>query len=184
MPEVNAPMKWLIICWLVVSTVLVAGGCASSNVNPAAARRNTGYVDFYVTETNDLFWDVTDMASNKKVFSKFRPLRGPILRLAFRPGQYQFQVTFLNRLIAATGTAELEVRDGMVTPIRVTLQPTDTSIVQSKSIEAGTTFYGRYRRRTNTRRSETVNYKIIAEPQPPLPYRPKELMPYFHPSTE
>jgi hypothetical protein len=175
-------MKPLIICWLVVSTVLLGGGCASSNVNSPAARHNTGYVDFYVTETNDLFWEVTDMGSNKKVFSEFRPLGGPVLRLAFRPGQYQFQVTFLNRLIADAGMAEVQVRDGMVTPTSVTLQPMDTSVVQSKSTEAGRTFYGRYRRRINTRQTETVNYKIIAEPQPPVPYRQKELMPYFHPS--
>jgi len=181
MPTIDASMKPLIICWLVASAVLLAGGCASSNVNPAAARHHTGYVDFYVTVTNDLFWDVTDMASNRKVFSKFRPLGGPILRLAFKPGQYQFQITFLNRVIADTGTAEAHVRDGMVTPIMVTLLPTDATVVQSKSIEAGQTFYGPYRRRTNIRSTQVVTYKIIAEPQSPLPYRQKEMMPYFRP---
>ena len=177
-------MKLLIIFVFVVSTVLLAGGCASSNVNPAIAHNDTGYVDFYVTETNDLYWDITDTASNKKVFSEFRPLREPILRLAFKPGQYQFRVTFLNRVISDTATAEVHVQDGMVTPILVTLRPTGTAVVQSKSIEAGTTFYGRFRRRTNTRQTESVNYKIIAEPQSPLPYRREELMPYFHSSSQ
>jgi hypothetical protein len=174
-------MKLLIICLFAVGTALLAGGCASSNVNPDTARHNTGYVDFYVTETNDLFWDVTDTASNKKVFSEFRPLGGPILRLAFKPGQYQFQVTFLNRLISDKGTADVDVRDGMVTPIMVALQPMDSSVVQSKSTEVGKTFYGRFRQRTNTQRTQTVNYKIVTEPQSPLPFRRKELMSYFQP---
>jgi hypothetical protein len=174
-------MKLLIICLFAMGTALLTSGCASPNVNPATARYNTGYVDFYVTETNDLFWDVTDMASNKKVFSEFRPLGGPILRLAFKPGQYQFQVTFLNRLIAAVGTTDVHVRDGMVTPIMVTLQPMDSSVVQSRSTEVGKTFYGRFRKRTNTSSTETMNYKIVTEPQSPLPYRRKELMSYFQP---
>ena len=172
-------MKWLVICLLAISSAFLAGGCASSNVNPAVARPNTGYVDFYVTITNDLFWDVTDMASNRKVFSKFRPLGEPILRLAFTPGQYQFQVTFLNRVIAAPGTSDVEVRDGMITPVTVTLLPVNPAVARNKSV-----YFGRLGRRSKTEQTQTVDYKITADPQPPLPYRPKEQMPYFHPSSE
>jgi hypothetical protein len=176
-------MKLLIICWLAMSTVLLAG-CASSNVNPAAPHHDTGYVDFYVGSTNDLYWDVTDSASNKKVFSEFGPLQGPILRLGFKPGEYQFQVTFLNRVIATAGRADVEVRDGMVTPVMVTLLPMDAAVVQSKSLEIGTSYYGRFGRRTKTRETQSVNYKIITEPQMPLPYQRKEQMPYFRPSSQ
>ncbi|HTV41828.1 MAG TPA: hypothetical protein VMF08_14695 [Candidatus Sulfotelmatobacter sp.] len=171
-------MKWLVICLLAISSAFLAGGCASSNVNPAVARPNTGYVDFYVTITNDLFWDVTDMASNRKVFSKFRPLGEPILRLAFTPGQYQFQVTFLNRVIAAPGTVNVDARDGMVTPVLVTLPPVGPAAVHSRS-----TYFGLRGRTSRVSRTETVNYNITAEPQPPLPYRPKEQMPYFIPPS-
>jgi len=167
------------ICWLAVISAFLAGGCASPNVNPAAARHETGYVDFYTTNTNDLYWDVTDIASNKKVFSKFSPLRGSILRLAFKPGQYQFQVTFLNRVIAAPGTSDVEVRDGMITPVTVTLLPVNPAVARNKSV-----YFGRLGRRSKTEQTQTVDYKITADPQPPLPYRPKEQMPYFHPSSE
>ena len=177
-------MKPLIILWLLASAGLFAGGCASSNVNPATPRRDTGYVDFYVTDTNDLFWDVTDMNSNKKVFSEFRPLGGPILRLGFKPGQYRFQVTFLNRVVAVTGTAEAHIRDGMVTPIMVTLLPMDATVVQSRSMDTGRTLYGRYRRRTNIQSNQAVRLKITAKPQSPLPFREKQLMPYFQPAHQ
>jgi hypothetical protein len=169
-------MKVLMISLLALSTVVLAGGCASSNVNPAAARHDTGYVDFYTAGTNELYWDVTDIALNKKVFSEFSPLRSPILRLAFKPGQYQFQITFLNRVIAAAGTAEVEVRDGMVTPVIVTLLPMNSVVVQTKR----SYHYSQFGRRTKTGESQTVDYKIIAEPHSPLPHRPKEQMPYFH----
>lgn len=177
-------MKLLMLCLLAVSSALLAGGCASSNVNPAVARRDTGYVDFYVTITNDLYWDITDMASNKKVFSQFSALGEPILRLAFKPGQYKFQVTFMNRVIAETGTADVDVRDGMVTPVMVTLEPMGAASVHNRNTEIGKTFYGRFRQRTRTTSTQTVNYKITAETKPPLPFRPKEQMPYFHPPGE
>ena len=167
-------MKLLVIFLLAVSSTLLAGGCASSNVNPAVARHDTGYADFYVSDTNNLYWDVTDMTSEKKVFSEFSPLRDSILRLAFKPGKYQFQVTFQNRVIAAPGTAEVDVRDGMVTPVMVTLQPIGATVVRSRS-----SYYGRLGRTSKVNQTETVNYKIAAEPQPPLPYQPKERMPYF-----
>lgn len=172
-------MKLLVIFLLAVGGALLAGGCASSNVNPAVSHHNTGYVDFYVTVTNDLYWDVTDTASGKKVFSEFSPLREPILRLAFKPGQYQFQVTFLNRVIAAPGTANVGVRDGVLTPVLVTLQPMGAASVHSRS-----TYYGRLGRTSRVSQTETVNYNIIAEPQPPLPYQPKERMPYFLPPSQ
>ena len=172
-------MKLLVICLLAVSSAFLAGGCASSNVNPAAAHHETGYVDFYVTVTNDLYWDVTDIALEKKVFSEFRPLQEPILRLAFKPGQYQFQVTFLNRVIAAPGTANVDVRDGMITPVLVTLQPVGAAAVHSRS-----TYYGRLGRTSRVNQTQTVNYTIAAEPQPLLSYQPKERMPYFHPPSQ
>lgn len=172
-------MKLLMACLLAVTCALLTDGCASSNVNPAVARRETGYVDFYVTSTNDLYWDVTDMASNKKVFSQFSPLGDTVLRLAFKPGEYQFQVTFLNRVIDAPGTAEVDVRDGMVTPVLVTLQPMNSAVAQNKTV-----YFGRLGRRSKTDQTQTFNFKIIAEPQPPVSYRPKERMPYFQPAAE
>jgi hypothetical protein len=157
---------------------LLAGGCASPNVNPASARPHTGYVDFYAVDADNLWWDVTDINRNKKVFYEFGPVQEPILRLAFKPGTYPLRVTFLNHPILVPGVADVEVRDGMVTPVTVTLVPAGTVLVETKTTQTGGTYYGRYGRRTKIRDTEAVNYEVSAEPQPPLPYQPKAHMPY------
>jgi hypothetical protein len=157
---------------------LLAGGCASPNVNPASARSNTGYVDFYADDADNLWWDITDVKRNKKVFYEFGPVQEPILRLAFKPGQYQLRVTFLNHAILAPGVADVEVRDGMVTPVTVTLLPAGTVLVETRQAQAGGTYYGRYGRRTKISNTEAVNYEVSAEPQPPVPFQPKAQMPY------
>jgi hypothetical protein len=58
---------------------LLAGGCASPNINPASARPHTGYVDFYAVNADDLYWDITDVTRNKKAFYEFGPVKEPIL---------------------------------------------------------------------------------------------------------
>jgi hypothetical protein len=125
-----------------------------------------------------LWWDITDVKKNKKVFYKFDPVKEPILRLAFKPGQYQLRVTFLNHAILKPGTADVEVRDGMVTPVTVTLVPAGTVLVETKTGRAGGTYYGRYGRRTKISNTEAVNYEVSADPQPPVPFQPRAQMPY------
>lgn len=156
----------------------LAGGCASHNINPAHARPDTGYVDFYADDADGLWWDITDVKQNQRVFYKTSPVPGPILRLAFKPGQYQLRVTVLNHAVIAPGVADVEVQDGRVTPVTVTLLPEGTVLVETKQAQAGGTYYGRYGRRTKIRNTEAVNYEVSAEPQPPLPYQPKAQMPY------
>jgi hypothetical protein len=157
---------------------LLAGGCASPNINPASARPHTGYVDFYAVNADDLWWDITDVNRNKKAFYEFGPVKEPILRLAFKPGTYQLRVTFLNHAILVPGTADVEVRDGMVTPVTVTLLPAGTALVETKTGRAGGTYYGRYGRRTKITNTEAVSYEVSAESQPPAPFQPKAQMPY------
>ena len=157
---------------------LLAGGCASPNVNPASARLHTGYVDFYAVDADNLWWDITDVKQNKKVFYEFGPVQEPILRLAFKPGTYQLRVTFLNHPILVPGVADVEVRDGMVTPVTVTLVPAGTVLVETKTTQTGGTYYGRYGRRTKISNTEAVNYEVSVEPQPPLPFQPKAQMSY------
>lgn len=112
---------------------LLAGGCTSPNINPASAQPHTGYVDFYAVNADDLYWDITDVNRNKKVFYEFNPVKEPILRLAFKPGHYQLRVTFLNHVITKPGVADVEVQDGMVTPVTVTLLPAGTALVKTRS---------------------------------------------------
>jgi hypothetical protein len=157
---------------------LLAGGCASSNLNPASTRPHTGYVDFYAVNADDLCWDITDVKRNKKAFYEFNPVKEPILRLAFKPGQYQLRVTFLNHVVLQPGVADVEVRDGLVTPVTVTLLPAGTALVETRSGQAGATYYGRYGRRTRIRSNEAVSYEVSVEPQPSVPFQPRSQMPY------
>jgi hypothetical protein len=169
---------------LVAGVLLVAGGCASPNVNPASARHGMGYVDFYATDADNLYWDVTDLKQNKKVFYKFDPLGEPILRLAFKPGQYELKINFLNHVIATPGTAEVDVQEGMITPVIVTLLPAGEALYRTKRTAAGSTYYGTYGRRTSIHDNPATSYEVALDPQPPLPYQRKEQMSYAHPPAQ
>jgi hypothetical protein len=130
---------------------------------------------------DNLCWDIRQLPGNKKLYYEFHPVTEPILRLAFKPGHYQLRVSFLNQVITRPGTAEVDVRDGMVTPVTVTLLPTGTVRVENKEGQVGSTYYGRYGRRTRIRSSEANSYEVNAEPQAPVPYQPKAEMSYYHP---
>ena len=171
-------MKLIFGCLLVAGALLLAGGCASSNVNPASARPHTGYVDFYAVNADDLSWDITDVKRGRKVFYEFDPVKEPILRLAFKPGQYQLRVTFVNHAVIQPGLADVEVREGMVTPVTVALLPAGTALVEDRSGKAGGTYYGHFGRRTKISSNETTGYEVAAEPQPPVPFQPKAQMSY------
>jgi hypothetical protein len=157
---------------------LLAGGCASPNLNPASARPHTGYVDFYAVNADDLCWDITDVKRNKKVFYEFHPVKEPVLRLAFKPGRHPLRVAFLNHVVTVPGVADVEVEDGKVTPVRVTLTETGTALVQTKEISRGGTVYGRYGRRARISSIGAASYEVSAEPQPPLPFQLRAQMPY------
>src|SRR6266436_2897772 len=83
---------------------LLACGCASLDVNPPQPRANMGYVDFHADSAAELYWEVARFDDHtqafRRVFSKFEPPPEAVLRLAFVPGRYRLQVTFLNRVIA------------------------------------------------------------------------------------
>src|SRR5690242_17457391 len=66
--------------------VLLSPGCGTPNVNPAAPRSNTGYVDFYTDSDYSLAWEVKmaeeGSSKMKTVFCEYKPLESPVLRLA------------------------------------------------------------------------------------------------------
>ena len=76
------------------------------------------------------------------------------------------------------GVADVEVRDGMVTPVTVTLLPAGTALIETRSGQAGSTYYGRYGRRTKISNTATATYEVSAEPQPSVPFQPRSKMPY------
>jgi hypothetical protein len=161
---------------------LLVAGCASPNVNPPRARAKTGYVDFYADSSGELSWQVARfddrMQGFRGVFSEFEPPPGRALRLPFPPGHYRLRVTFMNRVVREPGLVEVEVRDGLITPVHVVLIPDGTTQVETKETRVGGTFKGRYGRGTKFGTDESTMYRVSAEAKPALPYQVKEQMPY------
>ena len=178
------PLKTIPFLLLFALLALWASGCATQNVNPPQARANTGYVDFHADSAGELYWQVERFddrtQSFKNVFSTFDPLPDKVLRLAFAPGHYRLRVTFLNRVITQPAEIEVEVQDGKITPVRVTLTEGGTTLVRTKETSRGGTAYGRYGRRTKYSSDESTMYGVSAVADPPVPYQVKERMPYEH----
>ena len=114
----------------------------------------------------------------QRVFWDLEPPPGVVLRLAFVPGRQRLRVTFLNRVVTKPVEIEVEVQDGKVLPVRVTLTEAGTTVVKTKEESRGGTAYGRYGRRTKISSEESVMYDISAAAGPPVAYQPKEQMPY------
>ena len=163
---------------------LLVVGCASLNVNPPQARAKTGYVDLHADSSGELRWQVArfdDRArSFKNVFSEWDLPPGRVLRLAFRPGHYRLRVMFTNRVVREPGLVEVEVKDGLITPVHVALISAGATQVETKQTSVGGTAYGRYGRRTTISSDESTMYRVSAEAEPSVPYQVKEQMPYAH----
>jgi len=176
----------VLICLLALASWLGAG-CSSTNVNPAAARTHTGYVDLYPDSDRELYWEVQelDRSSNnyKEAFSEMNPAKDGFLRLAFQPGHYQLRITFLNLAVVEPALVEVDVEDGRVTPVLVGLVQAGVSTVRSKQTSMGGTMRGGYGRRTKLIDSQTGIYRVTAAPQPQQAYRVKQEMPYRPKST-
>jgi hypothetical protein len=172
-------MKSFILCLLAAALALIGSGCASPNVDPPKARAGLGYVDFYCADADGLYWDITDAKTRKKVFYDFNPFDESILRLALKPGHYELSINVMNHAITTQGTVDVDVSDGMITPVTVTLAPAGTETVQTTSTFVGGTYYGRYGRNTHIVTTATTTYDILAEARQALPYAPKAQMLYF-----
>jgi hypothetical protein len=177
----NRPTTIKCLLALVALGLLVAG-CVTQNVNPAQAKPNTGYVDFYTGLDDQLDWQVECLddhtQSFRTVFSEFKPLAEGVLRLGFAPGHYRLRVMFLNLTVVAPALAEVEVKDGMITPVLLELSAAGKTTVQTKDTSIGSTAYGRYGRRTKIESSENGTYRAKAIPQPVQAYQVKQQMPY------
>jgi hypothetical protein len=164
------------------SILLMAGllttGCASSNINPPTAKPNTGYVDFFVEERDDLHWQVKDVSRNQKLFYEFEPIEGGVLRLALAPGRHTLQVRFLNLVVLDPQANAIEVRDGMITPVLVTLEDAGTVHVREKEEQWTASYSGRRGRVTKITTPESDAYRVVLQPAAPVPYKMKNEMPY------
>lgn len=159
-------------------------GCATQNVNPPHARANTGYVDFHAGSPDGLSWEVARFDDRtqgfKIVFSELEPPPDAVLRLAFAPGHYRMRVTFLNRVISQPAEVEVEVRDGMITPVPVALVPDGTALVERRERRVGPTVRGFYQRNTKLSSNESTMYRVSAVADAPMPYQARERTVYAH----
>jgi hypothetical protein len=157
-------------------------GCATGNVNPPKARANTGYVDFHADASAELCWEVSRWDDRSKdfelVFWDLDPPAGGVLRLAFAPGHHRLRVALLNQVITKPVDVEVEVQEGKILPIRVTLTEAGTTVVMTKEQERGGTAFGRYGRRTKFGSEEMVRYDISVTAAAPVAYQRREQMPY------
>jgi hypothetical protein len=173
-------LKGVLLAFSVAIAGLWCAGCSSTGVNPNTAQPGVGYVDFYCAENPSLAWDVDQITPGgaQKIFSEPNPVANGVLRLAFAPGNYHFEVSFLNQVISEQGTIELEVKQGLVTPVQAKLTPGGTSTVLEKETRTGSTYYGRAGRSTRITGNESNAYHVVLNQQAPLAYSRKELMPY------
>jgi hypothetical protein len=157
-------------------------GCASPNVNPPRARANTGYVDFHANMTEELNWQVTRFDDRTRafqhVYSELKPPKDGFLRLAFAPGRHRLQITFLNLVIVKPVEVEVEVQDGRITPVRVTLTSAGVSLVRTREENVGGVGSRRYGRHAKIGADEAARYDISAEAESPVAYQLKGRMPY------
>lgn len=175
-------MKLMTALGLAAALALVASGCASPDLNPPQPRADTGYVDFYASPPEPLSWEVARLDERtgvyKRVYSELHPPEAGILRLALPPGLHSLRLAFLDRLITHPVDLQVEVQDGKITPVRVTLARDAMATVRTKERTYGPTAYGRYGRRSQIETYQDVAHRILPEPEPALVYEVKERMPY------
>ena len=167
--------------WLVL-VALTSPSCSTPNVNPPSAHADTGYVDFYTDSDLELSWEVKwfdpRSAKLKTVFNQFQPVEGSVLRLASRPGRQRFQVWFINKVTEGPQAVEVDVENGKVTPVHVSLTQAGKTSVDRKSYVRRATVRGS-RRAVNIATDEQGIYRIAAAAETPQAYQPKERMSYW-----
>jgi hypothetical protein len=109
----------------------------------------------------------------ESVYSELKPPQDGILRLAFAPGSYRLRITFLNRVIESPADIEVQVQDGRITPVRVTMTESGAAQVPTSEWVRGR-FGGRNKHGSNG----TISYRLSAEAGPSAAYQPKDQTSY------
>ena len=175
--------RWrsLVLLCAIGGIFLVVSGCAGPDVNPRVPRPGKGYVDLFTQPKTNVWWKVDVFDSRiqgyKEFTAQFEAPEQAIFRVAARPGPHKARISFVNQAIEAPAEVEVEVREGMITPVEVKLDKGDTSYVRVVDDRARAGF-------RTAGRNEVTDYtqqrwRISATAQPPGPYTPKESTAYW-----
>jgi hypothetical protein len=155
--------------------LLLAAGCATTDVDPGTPQAGRGYVDLFTEPKANVWWNVSVFDARDDTFKPFvAQFNAPglgIFRVAARPGQHRAKISFVNHAVEAPVEVEVDVKEGMITPVRVELEPGDSTYVRSREDRA---------RWQSSRMFETSQaaWKISATPMPAIPYVRKEQTSY------
>ena len=175
------PCRILITLYVLSGVLLLGNGCASPDVNPQAPKPGRGYVDFLTQPKEDVWWKVDVFDSRKQDYKEFTTeFKAPgegILRVEARPGPHKGRISFVNQAIEAPAEVEVEVREGMITPVEVKLSRGGSSYVRTVEDRARSGF-------NNAGRNEVTDspqqlWQISAKALPPIPYMPKQNTGYW-----
>jgi len=135
-----------------------------------------GYADLFTEPKTNVWWKVEVFDTRDQGYKEFtQQFNSPgegIFRVEAKPGRHKARIRFVNQAVEAPAEVEAEIREGMITPIRVTLGNGGTANVRIKED------------RLSIRRSKVTDYEqgvwqISAEALPPTPYVPKEKTTYW-----
>jgi hypothetical protein len=163
------------------TVLLLANGCASPDVNPHTPRPGHGYVDLFTQPKEDVWWKVDVFDSRKEGYKEFTAqFKAPgqqIFRIEARPGLHKGRISFVNQAIEAPAEVEVEVREGMITPVEVKVTKAGSSYVRVVEDRARSGF-------NTAGRNKVTDYpqqlwQISATALPPIPYTPKENTAYW-----
>jgi hypothetical protein len=163
------------------TVLLLAIGCASPDVNPHAPRPCRGYVDLFTQPKEDVWWKVDVFDSRKEGYKEFTAqFKAPgqaIFRIEARPGLHKGRISFVNQAVEAPAEVEVEVREGMITPVEVKVTKAGSSYVRTVEDRARSGF-------NTAGRNKVTDYpqqlwQISATALPPVPYTPKENTAYW-----
>jgi hypothetical protein len=178
------PIQSIAFPLLLATASLWSSGCATRDVNPPHAGADTGYVDFYTVSSGDIYWRVERLdksGQRERVYSEPKAPSGGVLRLSFAPGDQHLLITILNQVVVKPAEVEVEVQNGKITPVRITLTPAGATQVQTSRERYGERARGGGGRRTDYSSKEAASYEQSAVAETPLAYQPKEQMSYAHP---
>jgi hypothetical protein len=155
--------------------LLLASGCAGPDVNPYAPRPGKGYVDLFTQPKTDVWWKVDVFDSRiqgyKEFTAQFKAPEQAIFRVEARPGPHKARISFVNQAVEAPAEVEVEVREGMITPVEVKLDKGDSSYVRVVDDRARAGF--RTAGRNQVTDYSQQRWRISATAQPPRSYTPK-----------